>query len=114
MRNPTNGQYSKKSRIFPTLIIFTIIVLSVLAIRQKMIAPVATEETAPVIVDRTDAELKAIMDEDSFKQAMEFRAKKIKIERRKTEELKRHESEMKGIETEFELLRKQELANPSL
>lgn len=88
--------------------------LSVLAIRQKMTAPVATEETTPVIVDHTDRELQAIMDEDSFKKAMELKAMKIKVDRKKTEENARHEATLKGIETEFESIRKQELANPSL
>lgn len=112
-RDTSNGQYKKSSKLFPTLIILTIIILSVLAIRQKLISPVA-EVATPVIVDHTDHELQAIMDEATFKKAMELKAQKIKIERKKTTEMNRHEALMKDIEVELEAVRRQELDKTSL
>ena len=108
----TNGQYTKSSKVIPTLIILTIIVLLGLAIRQKMIAPVT--DVTPTVIDRTDYELKAIMDEESFKKAMELKATKIKIERKKSTEMDRHTASMKDIEVELEAIRKQELDKTSL
>lgn len=106
-RNTSNGQYKKSSKIFPTLMIITLIVLAIFAIRQKMITPIAEVKTP--VIDRTDYELKAIMDEESFKKAMELKAQKIKIERKKTAEMDRHTGTMKDIEVELEAVRKQEL-----
>jgi len=73
-----------------------------------------TSEIAPQSEVQTDSDLQSIMDEEGFRKAMELKARKIKAERSKADEVARHEESMKAIEGELEEIRKAELDGAGL
>ena len=111
----SNGQYGKvKSKVIPFTVFLIIIGLVItVAINEYRNAP-GTPEIAPESAVQQDSELQSIMDEEGFRKAMELKARKIKIERAKTEEIARHEAAMKDIESQLEEVRKSELNTDSL
>jgi len=99
----------KQSNIIPFTLVIIIIGLLATAVYQKIINPTVAENATVEVVDNTDKELEAIMDEESFKKAMELKALNIKIVRKKAEEIARHNTAMNEIELELEALRKREM-----
>ena len=109
-----NGQYGKSnSKVLKFAFILIIIGLFITAVLKHYRDASETPEIATQSEVRVDHELESIMNEEGFRKAVELKATKIKIERKKKEEMDRHAGAMKDIEVELEAIRKQELENPS-
>lgn len=106
LRNPRNGQFSKKRSFWKRLIRFSVIIGIVVFLFNQLKAP-GEQSTQPIIDQVRNSELEQVMNREDLKKQYELMAREVLLKEKKAAIEARYKAEIEAIELELEDVRGQ-------